>query len=87
VGGVQAGVDAAHPYTGGRLRRGEGRHLLTEVAGAQNEVLEALARVELDDVPEDRPAADLDEGLGDGVGVLLQTGPAPSAEDDHRGQA
>ena len=65
--------------------RGEGRDPIAAVAGQQQEVGEPLADVDRDHVPEDRPAADLDQRLGNRLGVLVQPGATPAAEDRHAG--
>ena len=69
--------DAGRPRLGG----GEAGDHLAAVAGQQQEPAEAVGRVDPDDVPEDRPPADLDQRLRDRVRVLLQAGTATSAED------
>ena len=54
---------------------------LALVADAQHEPVDTLAGVDLDYMPEDRPAADLDKRLGYLPRVFLETGAAPAAED------
>jgi hypothetical protein len=54
------------------------------VAEAEHEMAEALLRVDVDHVPEDRLAADLHERLRDRLGVLAQAR-APAAAEDHHG--
>ena len=55
-------------------------------AGADQEAAEAVRRVDPDHVPEDRPAADLDERLRDGMRALLQARPPAAAEDRDLGK-
>ncbi len=69
--------DAGRPRLGG----GEAGDHLAPVAGQQHEPAKAVGGVDPDDVPEDRPPADLDQRLRDRVRVLLQAGAATSAED------
>ena len=52
------------------------------VAEAEDELLVAEGRVVLHHVPEDRPVADLDHGLGDGVGHVAQAHAQSTAEED-----
>ena len=52
------------------------------VATADDEVVDAVGRIELHDVPEDRFAADLDHGLGLEVGFFRDTGAETTREDD-----
>lgn len=51
------------------------------VATADDEVLDAMGRVELHDVPEDRLAADLDHGLGLKVGFFRQSRTEAASQD------
>ena len=82
---VEPGVDALdRDPLGPALGRGELRHRLAHVPGREQEALEPLRRVDLDHVPEDRPAADLDQRLRHRLGPLPQPRPAPAAEDDDR---
>ena len=53
------------------------------VAQGHHELLEAVVGVELHDVPEDRPAADLDHRLGPSLGLLGQPCPEAPGQDDH----
>ena len=55
--------------------------LLAAVSGQQQEPPEPLRQVDLDHVPQDRAAADLDQRLGHRRGALLQAGPASAAQD------
>ena len=66
---------------GPRLRGDVVADHLAEVSGRAARSAEALRGVDPDHVPQDRPAADLDEGLGDRMGVLLEAGSAASAQD------
>src|SRR6185369_1465427 len=52
------------------------------VAAADDEVVDAAGRVDLQDVPEDRPAADLDHRLGLEVGLLRKPAAEAAGEDD-----
>ena len=52
------------------------------VAEADEEAAGAVVPVELHDVPQDRPLADLDERLGHALGLLAQPGADPAREDD-----
>src|SRR5262249_28986124 len=52
------------------------------VSEADDEVMQAVRRVDLHDVPQDRPAADLDHGLGLHHGLLAQPR-AKSARENH----
>src|SRR6185312_7120742 len=82
---VKTGVQAAHVDCGTpRLRRDELLDLLAPIPGQQQEVLEPLGDVDLNHVPDDRPAADLDERLGDRLSVLLKPS-APAAAQDRDG--
>ena len=74
----------SHPV-GPALGRGELRDDLAQVAGGEQEALEALRGVDLDHVPEDRPAADLDQRLRQRFGPLTQARAAAAAE-DHDGR-
>src|SRR4029077_18655647 len=56
------------------------------VAQAQNELTEAVVRVDLHDVPENGTAPDLYHGLGTELGLLAKTG-AQSAAENHYFQA
>src|SRR5262249_18312372 len=79
--GVKASdVDAGSPW----LRRDERLDLLAPVSGQQQEALESLGDVDLDDVPDDRAAADLDQRLGDRLRVLLKPRAATPAQDRDR---
>ena len=53
------------------------------VPQAQNEVLVAEVRVVAHQVPEDRPVADVDERLGNRVGMFAQTRAEATAEKDN----
>ena len=64
------------------LAGGELLDRLAQVAGREQEALEPLGGVDLDHVPEDRPAADLDQRLRHRLGPLAQPRPAAAAEDD-----
>jgi hypothetical protein len=78
---VEPGVQAPDLDAGGPVRvAGEGLDEPGLVARQQDERREALGDVELDDVPDDRVAPDLDERLGDRLGVLAQAGAAPAAQ-------
>ena len=59
------------------------------IAEAEDEVLVAEVRVVAHQVPEDRPVADVDERLGNRVGVLAQAGSQSAAEqyDFHSGSS
>ena len=62
-----------------------GEVLLDDVAlvsQADDEVVDALLRVELEDVPEDGLAADLDHGLGADGGFFTETRAETAGEDD-----
>ena len=52
------------------------------ITEAQHEVLVTVVRVVAHQVPEDRPDADVDQRLGDGVRVLPQTSSQATAEKD-----
>src|SRR6202034_1345706 len=86
-GRVEAGIEATDR---GVLRPCRGLRELLDlfglIAGEQEEVAEALGKVDLDDVPEDRPAADFDERLGNRLRVLLQPRAAAATQDRDRGQ-
>src|ERR1700733_6141693 len=56
---------------------------LALVSAGDEEVFEAVAGVELHDVPQDRLAADLDHGFRAGGGFLGQTRAQSSGENDH----
>ena len=51
------------------------------IAQAEDEVAEAVVGVDLHDVPEDRPPADLDHRLGPELGLLSQPGSDATAQD------
>jgi hypothetical protein len=51
---------------------------LAAVTQAEHEAVEALLGIDPHHVPEDGPAADLDERLRDRLGVLAQTGTRPA---------
>ena len=55
--------------------------LIALVAERQHELVEAVARVVLHDVPQDRPAADLDERLRTHLGLLGQARARAAAQD------
>src|SRR5581483_590989 len=80
--GIEAGVQAVHLHA---LRPGRHPHpvldLLPLVAGEEQEAREALAAVDRDHVPEDRPGADLDERLRDRLRPLAEARPAPATQD------
>lgn len=62
-----------------------GEVLLDHVApvpAADHEVVDPVRRVQLHDVPEDRPAADLDHRLGAGAGLLADASAQAAGEDD-----
>ena len=52
------------------------------VAEADHEVAEPVVAVDLHDVPEDRPLADLHHGLGPGGGLLREPRAESAGEDD-----
>jgi len=52
------------------------------VAEAEDEVPEAVVRVVLHDVDQDRHLADLDQRLRNELGLLVQAGSRSAAEDD-----
>src|SRR5688500_19219477 len=54
------------------------------VAQAQNETATAIAGVDLHDVVENRPAADLRQRLRAVLAFLVEAGPLPAAENDYR---
>src|SRR5207253_1596512 len=54
------------------------------VAEAEQEALESVMRVDAHDVPDDRPAADLDHRLRTVLGLFPQTGAPPAAQDHDR---
>ena len=84
-GGVLPGVQASDLDAGGpHPAADETLDLFAPVAGQQQEAVEALRDVDLDDVPDDRAAADLHQRLGDRLGVFLQPGSPASAEDRDR---
>ena len=56
--------------------------LIAFVAERQHELVEAVLRVVLHDVPQDRAAADLDERLRTEFRVLGQPSAGPAAQDD-----
>jgi hypothetical protein len=56
---------------------------LSSVSEAENEVIKAMCSVDLHDVPEDRPAADVDQGFGDRFRMLLEPGSFAAAENDN----
>ena len=56
---------------------------LAAVAEAEEKATEALLGVDADHVPEDRPAADLHQRLGDRLAVPAQARAAPATEDHH----
>ena len=82
---VEPRVDALDAQAGGPVG---GRRELRDERGAepreQQDPAHALRGVERRDVPDDRPAADLDERLRQRGGVLLEPRAATAAE-DHRG--
>ena len=53
------------------------------VAAADHEIVEAVGRVDLHDVPEDRLAADLDQRLGPDGAFLADAGAVAARQDDH----
>src|SRR5215831_8232667 len=55
--------------------------LLALVAERDHELSETLARVDVEDVPENRLAADLDHGLGTDGRLFLQPAAHPSGQD------
>ena len=57
--------------------------LIALVPERQHELVEAVPRVVLHDVPEDRPAADLDERLRPHLGLLGQARARAAAQDHH----
>src|SRR5439155_24396027 len=81
---VDAGVDALDIHAAGPgAIGGELLDQLALVTSEQQEVLKARLRVELDDVPDDRLAADLDQRLGAADRPLLQArSTSPAANDD-----
>src|SRR4051794_15611114 len=83
-GRLQPRVDAANGHTVrpvAALR--ERLDHLALVAAGQDDVAQAVARIQLHDVPDDRLAADLDQRLGDRLRVFLQPRPPAPAEDHH----
>ena len=56
--------------------------LVALVAEREHELVEAVARVVLHDVPQDRPAADLDERFRTHLGLLGQARAGAAAQDD-----
>src|SRR3712207_7472787 len=54
----------------------------TTLFRSDDELVDALAGVELHDVPEDRLAADLDHRLGPGGGLLAQPRAEAAGQDD-----
>jgi hypothetical protein len=58
---------------------------LPAVAQAEDEVVEAVVRVALHDVPEQRPPADLDHRLGPELGLLAHARALTTAEQDDFG--
>jgi hypothetical protein len=52
------------------------------IAKADHEFLDAVSRVDLHDVPQDRPAADLDHRLGADGGLLAEAGAEASGENN-----
>ena len=60
-----------------------GLDLLTLVAGADDELGDALGRVDLHQVPQDGLAADLDHRLRPELGFLAQAGAQSTAENDN----
>src|SRR5215218_5023531 len=78
---VEAAVDRLDPHPlRPALSGGELRQRLAHVAGRQQEAIETLGRVDLDHMPEDRPAADLDQRLRHRLGSLAQPRPAAATE-------
>jgi hypothetical protein len=62
-----------------------GEELLDDVAlvpQADHELVDPMRRVDLHDVPENRPPADLDHRLGPRLGLFTDAGSKPSGEDD-----
>ncbi len=68
--------------SGQRSPRTNSADRLAEVAGGEQEAIEALRGVDPDHVPEDRLPADLDQRLRHRLRPLPQPRPAPAAEDD-----
>jgi hypothetical protein len=52
------------------------------IAQAQHELAKAVMSVDLHDVPQDGPTADLDHGLGSKFSFLAQSRPHAAAQDD-----
>src|SRR5213078_4436246 len=77
--------DAPDPHAGGpRLAAYELLDQLRPEAAQQHELGEPLREVDVHHVPEDRASADLDQGLGNRLGVLAQPGPRAATKDRHR---
>src|SRR5690625_4534674 len=55
---------------------------LALMSAADNEVIDTVGAVYLHDVPQDRPAADLDHGLRNDGGLFAQTGTVTSCKND-----
>ena len=84
-GRVLAGLDALDgDVLGEAVVSHEVLDQLAPVAEAEHEAVEALVGVDPDDVPEDRPAADLHQRLRDRLGVLAQARAAAAAQDHDR---
>ena len=70
TGAVSGNLEMLDFDAGGpRLGRRETGHRLAPVAGRQQEAPEPLRRVDADHVPEERPAADLDQSLRHRLGA------------------
>src|SRR6476646_3881004 len=79
-GGVEAGIDALHRHAGRpALGGGEILDRLPQVAGGEQEALEALCGIDPNHMPEDRASSDLDQRLGHSLGALAEPrAPAPT---------
>src|SRR5918999_337229 len=81
---VHARVDAAHDHAGRPVPRVDDFfYELAPVAGAEHDPGRAVSGVDVDDIPDDRHPADLDQRLRDRLGVLLEPrAPAPAKDYD-----
>lgn len=87
------GLAAVHLHFVGLHVKGHVRHVqevigkvllddIPFVTAADDEVMDAMMGIELHDVPENRPAADLDHGLGPKVSFFGDAGSVATGEDD-----
>jgi hypothetical protein len=84
---VLTSVEALDLDRFGPIRRGsEISHLVTAMAGQENKVGEALARIKLDNMPHNWHSPNFHERLGERLGSCLQARPAAATENQNFGK-